>query len=203
MEEHTNHGHQASIEQGLDFVNTLEFSRTGPTEHLDTIDAALRWLYDHELMHGDALESARFRFANDEASGERALSRLRRVRGALRDLVDAAVEGRSPGATSLEVVNRALRTPYIYQLVPAGDGVSLDHQHVGDPIAGALARLSESIAREVSQGEPDRLRVCANDECRWAFYDISRSGRRKWCDMASCGNRAKAARHRARQRGDG
>jgi predicted RNA-binding Zn ribbon-like protein len=36
--------------------------------------------------------------------------------------------------------------------------------------------------------------------CRWVFYDESRAGKRRWCDMASCGNRAKAARHRARQK---
>ena len=40
--------------------------------------------------------------------------------------------------------------------------------------------------------------ICANDTCRWIFYDTSRTGRRRWCDMATCGNRAKAARHRAR-----
>ena len=45
----------------------------------------------------------------------------------------------------------------------------------------------------------DRLRICANETCRWVFYDDSRTGRRKWCDMSTCGNRAKAARHRARQ----
>jgi predicted RNA-binding Zn ribbon-like protein len=32
------------------------------------------------------------------------------------------------------------------------------------------------------------------------FYDTSRTGRRRWCDMATCGNRAKAARHRARSK---
>ncbi|MGO9207446.1 MAG: CGNR zinc finger domain-containing protein [Candidatus Limnocylindrales bacterium] len=32
------------------------------------------------------------------------------------------------------------------------------------------------------------------------FYDASPTGRRRWCDMASCGNRAKAARHRVRAR---
>ena len=32
------------------------------------------------------------------------------------------------------------------------------------------------------------------------FYDASRTSRRRWCDMATCGNRAKAARHRARER---
>jgi predicted RNA-binding Zn ribbon-like protein len=98
------------------------------------------------------------------------------------------------------VVNQALRTPFVYQLVPAPDGITVSHRHEGDPIDGALARLAEIAAREVSQGDKDRLRVCANEECRWVFHDTSRSGRRKWCDMSSCGNRAKAARHRARQR---
>ena len=40
--------------------------------------------------------------------------------------------------------------------------------------------------------------MCANDRCRWAFFDSSPTGRRRWCDMRSCGNQAKAARYRAR-----
>jgi hypothetical protein len=84
--------------------------------------------------------------------------------------------------------------------VPASDGISLDHRHQGDPFDGALARLAETIARELTQGDAERLHVCANDECRWVFFDTSAGGRRKWCDMSTCGNRAKVARHRARQR---
>jgi predicted RNA-binding Zn ribbon-like protein len=30
------------------------------------------------------------------------------------------------------------------------------------------------------------------------FLDVSKSGRRRWCDMATCGNRAKASAHHAR-----
>ena len=45
------------------------------------------------------------------------------------------------------------------------------------------------------------FRICENDTCRWAFYDRSRPGTRRWCEMSSCGNRMKAARHRARIRG--
>jgi predicted RNA-binding Zn ribbon-like protein len=197
---HGSHGHQASLETGLDFCNTLEHDRGGAVEHLPTADVALAWLMDHDLMHRDALEHESRRFAEDPATGERALARIRRVRGAMRELVDATVEARPPDLNHLREVNRALRTHYIYELVPAPDGVSLDHKHEGDPIDGALARLAESIAREVSQGEPDRLRVCANEECRWVFNDSSRTGRRKWCDMSTCGNRAKAARHRERKR---
>ena len=59
------------------------------------------------------------------------------------------------------------------------------------------------MTREVRGDRAERLRVCANPECRWAFFDSSRTGRRRWCDMATCGNRAKAARHRARLRAAG
>jgi predicted RNA-binding Zn ribbon-like protein len=52
----------------------------------------------------------------------------------------------------------------------------------------------------VSLGHPERLGVCAHPECRWVFSDASRGARRKWCDMATCGNRAKVARHRERKR---
>jgi predicted RNA-binding Zn ribbon-like protein len=47
---------------------------------------------------------------------------------------------------------------------------------------------------------PERLRVCAHPACILHFYDTSRSGRRQWCSMAACGNRAKARRHYERAR---
>ena len=43
-----------------------------------------------------------------------------------------------------------------------------------------------------------RIRQCANEKCLWLFVDESKSGTRRWCDMTSCGNRAKAQRHYAR-----
>lgn len=42
-----------------------------------------------------------------------------------------------------------------------------------------------------------RLRAC--EDCDWLFLDLSRGGRRRWCDMAVCGNRAKARRQRDRR----
>jgi predicted RNA-binding Zn ribbon-like protein len=62
----------------------------------------------------------------------------------------------------------------------------------------ALGPIADAIVEELATGHPDRFRICANDQCRWTFFDASPTGRRRWCDMATCGNRAKAARHRAR-----
>ena len=43
-----------------------------------------------------------------------------------------------------------------------------------------------------------KLKVCPN--CNWLFLDKSRNSSRLWCDMAVCGNRAKARQHYRRQK---
>ena len=50
----------------------------------------------------------------------------------------------------------------------------------------------------LSRPEPERLKICRN--CGWLFVDRSRNRSRAWCDMAVCGNRAKANRHYHRKR---
>jgi predicted RNA-binding Zn ribbon-like protein len=48
--------------------------------------------------------------------------------------------------------------------------------------------------------DPARVRRCASPACVLLYHDVSKAGRRRWCDMAVCGNRAKAAAHLARSR---
>jgi predicted RNA-binding Zn ribbon-like protein len=204
-------GHLARLEDGLDFVNTLHFSRAhkhseldlppGPThDHLRNVRDALGWLVDHDLLHASARDGLLREYERSPQGGEEVLDRLRRLREAMRGVLESTVAARPPDLADIAELNRCMRTHYVYELVPGPDGVSLDHRHQGDPVDGAMARLAESLARELIQGHPDRLRICENPSCGWVFADTSRTGRRKWCDMATCGNRAKVARHRARQR---
>ncbi len=197
---HGRHGHQASLEDALAFVNTLAYDKGQPHERLTDVATAVPWLQGHELLHREMVDALLAQYTDDPDGAEKLMVRIRRTRGALRELLDAAIEGRPPSDAALREINRALRFQYFYELVPAADGVSLDHRHEGDPVSGALARLSEAVARELTQGDFHRLRICANDDCRWVFRDYSPAARRKWCDMSSCGNRAKAARHRARMK---
>ena len=192
------HGHQASLGDALDFVNTLEYDKGLPDEHLTDVPTAVLWLQEHALLHREMVGPLLERYKGGDE--ETLLQRIRRLRGALRELLDATVDERPPEGSALREVNKALRAQYLIELVPASDGVSLDHRHEGDPISGAMARIAEAVARELTQGESKRMRICANDECRWVFRDFSPAGRRKWCDMSTCGNRAKAARHRERQK---
>jgi predicted RNA-binding Zn ribbon-like protein len=193
------HAHDVRLEDTFDFVNTDDLENGFPLERLPTLGDALTWFVERGVIHGEGADRLRASAAADPSAAERDLARIKTVRAALREVADAIVEHRPPHPGSLDTVNRALHARQVIELVPSNDGcVAVDHRHVGDPIDDALARLCDPLVSELTNGDPERIRICDNDTCRWVFFDTSRTARRRWCDMSTCGNRAKAARHRAR-----
>ena len=188
------HSHGIDLESALDFLNTLHpgHGRTDEQhqrdEHLASPTDAAMWFLEHELVHPDA----GIRIHEDD------LARIRRVRSALREVVDAVVESRKPEADAVHLVNATLEMRRPTRLEMDGSALRIGHRHADTPVDDALALIAEAVIEELATGRPERLRVCANDRCRWAFFDSSPTGRRRWCDMRSCGNQAKAARYRAR-----
>jgi predicted RNA-binding Zn ribbon-like protein len=197
------HAHDVDLDDTFDFLNTDDAENGFPLEKLPTLDAALSWFVDRGVIHLEGANRARANAAARDPLMARDLARIRAVRSALREVANAVAEHRAPSAGSLDAINRALHARQVIELVPAPDGVSVDHRHVGDPIDDALARLADPLVTELTDGRPERIKVCASETCGWIFYDDSRTSRRRWCDMATCGNRAKAARHRARERAAG
>lgn len=195
------HAHGVDLDATFDFLNTLDHDDGFVRESLTSLDDALNWFVERGVIHREGADRARAQVTTQPAAAERDLARVRAVRQALREVAAAIAEHRVPSSGSLDVVNRALRARQIIELVASPDGCSVDHRHVGDPVDDALARLAEPLVTELTAGHPERIRICASDTCEWVFYDTSRTGRRRWCDMATCGNRAKAARHRARAKG--
>jgi predicted RNA-binding Zn ribbon-like protein len=63
-----------------------------------------------------------------------------------------------------------------------------------------LTAIARSGAVLIAEGPAAPIRKCANPACRLFFYDDSRTGKRRWCSMALCGNRAKVAAHYRRQK---
>jgi predicted RNA-binding Zn ribbon-like protein len=194
------HAHGVDLEGAFDFLNTLDTDNGFPVEKLPTLDDALTWFVSRGVIHYEGADRARANVATKPAAAAKDLDRVHAVRDALREVAMSISEHRAPRASALGTVNRALHARQVIELIPAPDGCSVDHRHVGDPIDDALARLAEPLVSELTGGHPERIRVCASDTCEWIFYDASRTGRRRWCDMSTCGNRAKAARHRARSK---
>ncbi|MFL5673369.1 MAG: CGNR zinc finger domain-containing protein [Chloroflexota bacterium] len=206
METHTltpvdfGHAHEVDLDDTFDFLNTDDTENGFPVDHLPTLDAALNWFVDRGVIHKEGADRTRAIDAGDEAAAARDLGRIRALRSALREVSLSLAAHEPPSAVALDTINRALHARQVIELVPGPDGVHVDHRHVGDPIDDALARLADPLVTELTAGHPERIKSCASDTCDWIFYDASRTSRRRWCDMATCGNRAKAARHRAREK---
>ena len=81
----------------------------------------------------------------------------------------------------------------------ADGGSARSFAPVGDAFASLLIRVVDSAADALILGELARVRRCADPRCARVFLDATKNGRRRWCDMTACGNRAKAARHRQRR----
>lgn len=62
-----------------------------------------------------------------------------------------------------------------------------------------LAPFAEATAELLVQGNFDLVRQCENADCVLWFYDRTKGHKRRWCSMASCGNRHKVSQFRSRQ----
>jgi predicted RNA-binding Zn ribbon-like protein len=184
----SDHQHPLGLDTALDFLNTLDLDDGQVVEHFQGPADAAAWFAERDLGHASANESWT---AAD-------LEHVRHVRAALREVVEAVIADRRPEAGAVRVVNETLESRAPARLELDGKGIRVGHAHAPSEVDDALARVADAITDELATGRPDRFRICANDTCRWAFFDSSPTGRRRWCDMQTCGNRAKAARHRAK-----
>ncbi|WP_405018597.1 CGNR zinc finger domain-containing protein [Kitasatospora sp. NBC_00070] len=111
------------------------------------------------------------------------------ARDALADLVRAAEEQRTPDLGALNDVlahGRLRRT-----LTAAGPVETVEVDSPGWLAAWLAADDYLALLRQGAH----RIKRCAHENCILHFFDTSQNGRRRWCSMAVCGNRAKAARH--------
>jgi predicted RNA-binding Zn ribbon-like protein len=65
--------------------------------------------------------------------------------------------------------------------------------------AEVLAPVAESAAELLATGDFSLIRQCEDDNCVLWFYDRTKSHHRRWCNMATCGNRNKVAAFRQRR----
>jgi predicted RNA-binding Zn ribbon-like protein len=80
------------------------------------------------------------------------------------------------------------------------DPPSLRPRPGASAVDALLARLLGTVAIAVADGRWKRMKACGQPGCRWAYYDSSRNTSRSWCDMTTCGNRAKARAFRERNK---
>ncbi|MFJ4467934.1 CGNR zinc finger domain-containing protein [Streptomyces sp. NPDC089424] len=117
------------------------------------------------------------------------LRHLLRARETLQDVV----RGSLPATSLAPLLKGVVSRPHV-----SSDGVSWQ---LDAPAERRLAVEAVLAWNEARQSLPDRLRPCANPECRLFLIDRSKTNKARWCSMAVCGNRMKARRHYQRTRG--
>ena len=128
-----------------------------------------------------------------------ALPAFRDLCGLVREIARRADRDERPTRAQVAALNRVMRDGLHYHVLRAtDDGAQFDMSQVGDDLDQARSAIAGSLAHYLAEHDLDRLGVCASETCSWLFVDRSPGGRRRWCDMGTCGNRAKVARHRAR-----
>jgi len=165
-------------EPALDFVNT-EIVRDGErVDLLDGPDALEQWMRDAGLGRVRVTAAA--------------LKAAKRLRAALRRF---AAGERSP----LRAINEEFQRAAGALVLRAKDGkFEIAFEPREDDARFLLARAAANL---VANADPSRIRACEGTNCILFFYDTTKSGTRRWCSMAGCGNRMKAAAHYRRKGG--
>jgi predicted RNA-binding Zn ribbon-like protein len=126
----------------------------------------------------------------------RHLDDVRAVRAAVTGVLRPLAKGDRTEAGAIDVFNRQLALAVPLRLLDPD--LAWAWVRPGS-VAEALAPVVVDAAEVAAEADRRRLRYCP--ACSWVFLDTTRNGRRRWCDMSTCGNRAKAARFRERERG--
>lgn len=181
---------------GLDFVNTVD-PRHGPTrrEYLTDYLTLLSW-----AVHAGGLDRTDAAALGSAARRDPvAAGRVHRDAIALREhayaIFHAIAHHLAPPAGSLALFNRHLaRAIARRQIVVRGGSARWAWDEDGE-LELVLWPVLLSMA-EVLAEAAEALRECPGDgTCGWLFIDGTKNRSRRWCSMATCGNRAKARRH--------
>ena len=180
----------------LDFVNTDTGGRGADALH--DFPRFVSWLEAAQVLDPERAGSMERRALQQPAGALAVLGDARRVRSVLRSLAERGAGASDARVEALGEINRVLgRSAGTRRVELREDGTfARAFVAVGDAFAGLLIPIVESAADALILAELERVRRCADPRCGRVFQDETKNGRRRWCDMATCGNRAKAARHR-------
>ena len=150
------------------------------TDDLTTPAELTRWLVDHGLLE------------RNTRSTLEDVALARRLRNGLHAALVAHHDGDEDAGALAEAAD-ALPL----QLVVDGGRPSLAPAQEG--VRGALARLLVAVTDATADDTWPRLKICAADDCRWAYVDTTKNRSRAWCEWG-CGNKAKTRSFRGRKK---
>lgn len=175
-----------------------------PSEELHGLDDVLAWSAGVGGVDAAVIEDFRAWWQVRPDLATEAFAAAIGLREMLFRMFGSVAGGEPADPADLDALNVALGSAAARSRMAYRDGAfvwSVDGLRPGVP--ALLSPVLWSAADLLAGTRHSRVRQCGNPQCRWVFLDDSKSGNRRWCSMASCGNRAKAHRHYLKRREEG
>ena len=186
----------------LDFINTVAGrDQSAPRDYLDSYERLLEWAAHANLLPGKHLRALARAAQAEPAAAIKALARAKALREALFAIFSALAAGRAPPQAALALVREHWLKGAAAQAFKFTDGrLAVEIAGADDDLDLVASIVAWRVVEHVLPAPEGRLRICQGTDCAWLFIDSSKAGRRRWCDMAVCGNAAKSRRFLARSR---
>ena len=177
----------------VDFANTI-YSPDHEDGSLRSAADVLAFLVEARAIDRQEVAAVRKTLRRRPSADARLLHEALRLRAAVRDLLQALDKRERIPTGAIDVVNAVLAADAGFEQVGASAGgrFKLVYRRLRAGVVGALAPIGRAASRLLLDHRA-KIRKCANPGCIRYFYDSSRTGARRWCEMAVCGNRAKVA----------
>jgi predicted RNA-binding Zn ribbon-like protein len=164
----------------FEFTATVRGRGARPVDRIATGADLLRWLDAAGLLTTPA------------TADEKLLTRAHELREAIHRAGLAVAAGAVPDARDEALLNRWAGRSSATRVLAHGRAAWVFP--TDRPVHAALALVAVDAVETLGGDHP--IRTCADPGCRALFTDSSRPRNRRWCSMATCGNRAKKANQR-------
>ena len=189
---------------GLDFSNTLEWRASDhPTESIKGYSDLVEWSRGAGLVTDREARQLLREAARRSAEASTVVEYSRLIREAIYRLFSSIARGGRPKKSDLDMLNDALAKAMGHsRVVQTSEGFVWGWEGGAVALDRMLWPVIRSVAELLGSDQLARVRECAGEGCGWLLLDVSHNQLRRWCDMKSCGNRAKVRRHYQRMKAE-
>ena len=181
----------------LDFINTISWRTSDhPQDSLTSYSDLVKWGWQAGVITEREARQLLREGASRPKEANTVFARAVQMRGAIYRIFSALAADRRPETADLDLLNDALSQALSRLRVKSRtEGFTWSWADTDGTLDRVLWPVARSAAELLVSDELSRVRECAGEGCGWLFVDVSRNRLRRWCDMKSCGNRAKARRY--------
>jgi len=185
----------------LDFVNTIHtVDLPDPQDEWRSTGDVIAWArLAGALSKAECQELSRVAADNPRIAGL-LLRRARTLRGLIYEIFVAIVtRGWAPRPLLVRFNQFFSEIMWRTEIVRTEDGYVVAPVAGLDPASKLFGAVVKAAGELLTSPDVRRVRQCGDAYCSWLFVDRSRTGRRRWCSMLLCGNRARVRAFRRRR----